>query len=175
MRPNTQKRKRKMRYQRQYTKETPLARPLALQPRPHDPTVVEQDGSLASVGPDSTLQVLPNRGHMLHHAQLSEVIAAVDGSARPALASPRLRSRSCLAAWSRRRHVTGNATLPSLDALATFEARDAAGNDRSRRSESEKLLANVLQRHTRFLGDLEVQPLSISAQAFEHFEHRQPL
>src|SRR5690349_9452809 len=111
---------------------------------------------------------------MLHHAHLSEVIAAIDRSARRALASPRLGFRSCLTAWSRRRHVTGNATLPSLDALATFEARDAAGNDCPCRSESEKLLADVLQGHTRFLGDLEIQPLSISVQAIEHFEHRRP-
>lgn len=61
--------------------------------------------------------------------------------------------------------------MPCVDALALLEARQIAGNDGTAGCKRGKLLPDFLQWHARFLGDLEIESLTIFLQASEDFDH----
>jgi hypothetical protein len=53
-----------------------------------------------------------------------------------------------------------------------LEARQAAGNDGARGRKSHQPSAHFFQRHARFAGDLDIEPLTVFPQASEHFDYR---
>ena len=85
-----------------------------------------------------------------------------------------LRLSRRLATRCQRRNVARDAALPCVDAPALLEARQVAGNDGARGCESREALAHFLERHARFLGDFEIKPLTVFAQASENFDHDAP-
>lgn len=97
--------------------------------------------------------------------------------AAPVRSSPRrlrLRFSRRLSTRCQRRNVARYAALPRVDAPALLEARQGAGNDGTGGCKSREPLAHFLERHARFLGDFEIKPLTILAQASENFDHDAP-
>jgi len=76
-----------------------------------------------------------------------------------------------LPAGRRRRDVPRHATLPRFGSLSVVEARQAAGDDVTACDEALEALAHRCQGHADFLGDLEIESLTVLFQTLEDFHH----
>lgn len=77
--------------------------------------------------------------------------------------------------WSRRRNITRYAALQRFDALAVVEADQPARDDGSAGCQGGKPMAHRRGRHAGLLGNLRIEPLTVSLQALQNFAHGRSL
>lgn len=82
-----------------------------------------------------------------------------------------LRRRLRLSTGCQRRDIARHAALHRFNPFAVFEADQIAGDNRPRSGQAGEPLAHRGKRHAHFLGNLQIEPLTVFLQALQDFDH----